>query len=329
MSATAPTAPVLRAQFSPHWQAVSSSHEAILDAVGKASPQGWLWLDIEGEIDKPTAELLLAMGLQRATVDYLRRDRLPPKIEFFGDQTVVVYRGTRDESADLDYQHVPVGLVFSDRLLVTIHRVFSGGVDDGWRRIEEAQLCGSPRAMALEVIGFAATVYQQDLLEFEQTLSGLEEDILSQPRDDMLRDLTLYRSRLRRLRRVFGYHVRVLDDWSRQQEASFSERERQVRRDAHDRWERLLSLVTMFYELCGDLIDGYISLSSHQLNRKIQVLTVVSAIFVPLTFIAGIYGMNFEYMPELAVPWAYPALMGAMVVGVTAGLWLLRRKQWL
>lgn len=321
--------PVLRAQFSPQWQVVSNSPQAILEAVSKASAQCWLWLDIQGDIDTPTTELLLAMGLQQGSVDYLKRERLPPKIEFFGEQTLVVYRGIRDEDPDLDYQHVPVGLLFTDRLLVTIHRVRSRGVDAGWQRIAASELCGSPRAMALEIIGFAATVYQQDLLEFEQTLTGLEEEILYQPQDETLRALTLYRARLRRLRRVFAYHLRLLDDWQRAQEGSYTERERALRREAHDRWERLLSLVTMFYELCGDLMDGYISLSSHQLNRKIQVLTVVSAIFVPLTFVAGIYGMNFEYMPELTVRWAYPALLALMGTGAALGLWLLRRKQWL
>ena len=69
----------------------------------------------------------------------------------------------------------------------------------------------------------------------------------------------------------------------------------------------------MYYDICGDLVDGYISISSHQLNITMRVLTVITAIFVPLTFIAGIYGMNFEYMPELSYQYGYFFVWGGHV----------------
>ncbi len=85
----------------------------------------------------------------------------------------------------------------------------------------------------------------------------------------------------------------------------------------------------MFYEICGDLIEGYISLSSHQLNLTMRVLTVITAVFVPLSFIAGLYGMNFEYIPELKFAGGYFVVLGVMIVTALGLLGLFRKKGWI
>ena len=87
--------------------------------------------------------------------------------------------------------------------------------------------------------------------------------------------------------------------------------------------------VVVFYSICGDLIDGYISITSHQLNQTMRVLTVITAIFVPLGFLAGLYGMNFDHIPELHMKGGYfvlLAVMGTIAVGLLA---LFRKIRWL
>lgn len=85
----------------------------------------------------------------------------------------------------------------------------------------------------------------------------------------------------------------------------------------------------MYYELCSDLIEGHISLSSHHLNETMKILTIISAIFVPMTFMAGIYGMNFEHMPELGWRYAYFSLLGVMAVMAVSMLVVFRKIKWL
>jgi magnesium transporter len=77
------------------------------------------------------------------------------------------------------------------------------------------------------------------------------------------------------------------------------------------------------------LIDGYISLSSHQLNNTMKILTIITAIFVPITFIAGLYGMNFTNMPELATAYGYFTVLGVMAIIAIAMLILFRKIRWL
>src|SRR5690606_35946790 len=128
---------------------------------------------------------------------------------------------------------------------------------------------------------------------------------------------------LRKLRRVFRYHERVAESLLRDTPELFTQQTddiQHVLQNLFDRTERVHSLATMYYEIAGDLIEGYLSITSHQLNNTMRVLTVITAIFVPLTFIAGIYGMNFEYMPELQIKNAYFIAMGIML---SLGLGLL------
>ena len=85
----------------------------------------------------------------------------------------------------------------------------------------------------------------------------------------------------------------------------------------------------MYYDICGDLINGYMSVTSHQLNATMRVLTVITALFVPLTFLAGIYGMNFEYIPELKADNGYFILLGVMAVVSVVLLMVFKKKRWL
>jgi magnesium transporter len=76
-------------------------------------------------------------------------------------------------------------------------------------------------------------------------------------------------------------------------------------------------------------MDLYLSGVSNRMNEVMKVLTIIATIFIPLGFFAGLYGMNFEYMPELGVRWAYPALLGFMTAVAGGMLWAFRRKGWL
>jgi magnesium transporter len=99
--------------------------------------------------------------------------------------------------------------------------------------------------------------------------------------------------------------------------------------DVYEHQERVSSLTQLYYELASDLIDGYISLASHRLNQIMKVLTIITAIFVPITFIAGIYGMNFEYMPELHSKSGYFIAIGVMATIVVTLMIIFKRNKWL
>jgi magnesium transporter len=100
-------------------------------------------------------------------------------------------------------------------------------------------------------------------------------------------------------------------------------------RDLYDHSIQVIETSETLREMLSSMLDTYLSSTSNRMNEVMKVLTIIATIFMPLTFIAGIYGMNFEHMPELGQTWAYPAVIVAMLsIGVGMGLWF-RRKGWL
>ncbi len=99
-------------------------------------------------------------------------------------------------------------------------------------------------------------------------------------------------------------------------------------RDLYDHAIQAIESVEDLRELAAGLRDFYLSAVSNRMNEIMKVLTLFASFFLPLTFLAGIYGMNFEHMPELAIPWAYPALWGVFIVLALGMLVLFRKKRW-
>jgi magnesium transporter len=298
----------------------------------QADADSRLWLDIEGEPSEQSRKLLLSLGCDPLAISDSFRERHPPKVEHFEDNTFILYRGITRLERSLDLVPQQIGLWFNDRCLITLHRGHSVSISHMWENEAREQLLRRPGILGLRIVHYACGRYLERLLEFETELGELEDGLLTERSEEDMKELVAYRSRLRRLRRIFSYHKLMAEHlWQNGGPFLGDEQDESihVRRDVFDRCERLYSLCQMYYELCGDLVEGYISLSSHHLNQTMKVLTIISALFVPLTFLAGIYGMNFEHMPELGWRYAYFTLLGVMAVVTVIMLIVFRRIRWL
>ena len=100
-------------------------------------------------------------------------------------------------------------------------------------------------------------------------------------------------------------------------------------RDVYEHVQQVTENVDSQRETVNDFLNLYMSGLSNKMNEVMKVLTIFSAVFIPLTFIAGIYGMNFEFMPELKFPWAYPVVWAVMAVVTIGMLIFFRRKRWI
>jgi magnesium transporter len=128
---------------------------------------------------------------------------------------------------------------------------------------------------------------------------------------------------------VFTYQQSVFAELARVPHELIGKRQRHQFNDVYEQMERLASLSGLYQELAGDLIDGYISLNSHRLNQIMKVLTIVAVIFLPLSLLVGVYGMNFENMPELQARYGYYVLLTVMTLIGLGLLFLFRRLRWL
>ncbi len=294
-----------------------------------------VWVNLDNCDAAEEDEIFAFFGLHELAISDARRPRHPPKLEVFDDHLFILLRGLdADSTSTLEFGTLQLALFAGQDFLVTRHIQQSVSINH-WRQSPalSASLRQSGIRLALDIAITAARRYLDLMLEFEPHLTELEDQLQERPDDSVMRELTLYRTRLRKLRRIFNYHARVFENLREEEAVAFFDPESKVYRhlvvDVYEKYERLLSLTSMFYELAGDLVEGYISLTNHDLNKTIRVLTVLTAIFVPLTFLAGIYGMNFAHMPELEWRWGYFVLLGVMLVVMVSLLALFRRIRWL
>lgn len=298
----------------------------------RATPGGFLWLDIESEVTAEIRALLHSFGCNDLAISDCSRARHPPKVESFDESCFILFRGiTRlDEALTLVPQQL--GIWVGGNFLITVHQGVSVSIDQLFGSAGEESQLRSPNVLALRLLHFASGRYLEKLMAAEERITVLEDQLLDSNSEEVLKELVTYRSRLRKLRRIFNYHHRIAESILHDGSAFLgtkNDNSYHIRRDLYDRCERLLSLCTLYYELCGDLIDGHISLTSHQLNHTMKVLTIITAIFVPITFIAGIYGMNFDNMPELHHEYGYYFVIGAIVTIAAAMVVFFKKVRWL
>jgi magnesium transporter len=298
----------------------------------EADERTLIWLDLGDEPAEEAGRLLREhFDLHPLAVQDALRERHPPKLEHFGDYTFLLLRGLSAESKDTDFSTIQLALFVGRHYLVTRHSADSPSTDLLWREVQEnaGRIAAGPAALALRLCRIMVDRYLGILLALEPRLEELEDEILSSPRDELLGELAGYKSSLKKLRRIFAYHQQVFSALRNGDYPLFGTEIVHELNDVYEHQERAVSLSGLYYELAVDLVESYISLASHHLNQIMKVLTIVTAIFVPLSFLAGLYGMNFENIPELHARSGYFILLGVMTGIAVTLLALFRKKRWL
>jgi len=306
-------------------------NEALI-AVWRENPNSLLWVDIESHDSEAERALLGELGCHPLAITDAQRSRHPPKIELFDDYIFMLYRGIYLPEDDLLFEHLQISMFVGAKIVITTHQKKSLSIDKLFTREGEKYLLKSPITLALRIFHYSCGVYLQKLFEFEEKLEEIEDQFQLAGDDKMMREITAYQSRLTKLKRTFSYHSNIgseLKTLVADETALIQQTDLHTVTDVHERIERLLSLSQMHYDICSDLINGYLSVTSHQLNQTMRVLTVITAVFVPLSFLAGLYGMNFDYMPELKITYGYYYLLGFMAVISLCLVVLFKRKRWL
>lgn len=297
----------------------------------KNDNSGFIWIDLEGEKPADEKAILQSLDCHKLAIEDVQRYRHPPKTETFDKHTLILYRGITEFNRDLTFKQMTVALFAGDRCLISCHPQPSSGINNYWENAQQENLLVSPGLLASRIMRFSVGRYLDFILEFEPSLNELEDSMQESANDEIMREVIAYQSRLRKLRRIFSYHERLVTNLLKDIPQRLIDEDGDIEhalQDLFERCERLHSLCAMYYEICGDLINGYLSISSHQLNNTMRVLTVITAIFVPLTFIVGVYGMNFDNIPELHWHYGYFYTWAGMIMFASAAS-IFAYKKWL
>ena len=186
-----------------------------------------------------------------------------------------------------------------------------------------------PGYLAYALLDAVIDGYFPILEVFGEKLEALEDNLVANPRPAVLHEIHQAKRDLLALRRAIWPQREAISALIRDEDPLFPETVRVYLRDCTDHCVQIMDGIETYRELAGGLMDVYLSCVGNRQNEVMKVLTIMASIFIPLTFMAGIYGMNFEDMPELHMRWGYPLLLAAMVVVAIGMVVYFRRKGWL
>lgn len=186
-----------------------------------------------------------------------------------------------------------------------------------------------PDYLAYALIDTIVDHYFKVMEKFGDEIEILEDRILENFDESIPEEIHALRRKLIYFRKAIWPLRDSLNTLIREESHLVSEENKIYYRDVYDHLVQIIDGIENYRDMVIGMLDMYMSQVSNKMNEVMKVLTIIATIFIPLTFIAGIYGMNFEYMPELSVPWAYPAVWAIMIIATMGMVYYFRRKKWL
>ncbi len=290
------------------------------------------WINLYGLHD---IDLVGSLGGQfgihhLALEDILNTDHRP-KFESFEDYNLIILKMLSFDEASSSVVAEQFSFVFGPHYVLSFQErrgdVFNGVRDRLERKSRRIRNRGTDY-LVYALIDSVVDSYFHILERIGDRLMVLEQDLIADPNQDCLNRIYHFKNQLLLLRKSI-WPLRELIAAMQKEESPLIDPETQLfLRDLYDHTIQVIETVEIFRDTVSGLLDLYMSSVSNRMNEVMKVLTIMASIFIPLTFIAGIYGMNFEYMPELKWRWAYPAVWMVMGATVLAMIIYFRRKRW-
>jgi magnesium transporter len=291
------------------------------------------WINVDGLHDIGIVERLGALfDIHPLTMEDILNTNQRPKYENLGHHLFVVLGMIylAPESGEVIAEQV--SLVVGSNFVISFQEA-PGDVFDAVRdRIRNGK--GKIRKMAPDYLAYAlvdAIVdgYFPVIESLGEDIETTEETLVTDPQAKTLKTIYRLRSEMIFLRRSIWPLREMVAAMERDDSPLIQPTTQRFLRDVYDHVIHVIDTIDAYRELVTGMLDTYLSSVSNRMNEVMKVLTIISTIFIPLTFIAGIYGMNFQHMPELGWRWAYPVVLGLMLcVGALMALYF-RRKRWL
>ena len=289
------------------------------------------WIDVRGlhrvNVIQSVGE---TFGLHPLVLEDILNTSQRPKIEEFEDYVFLILKMlTYDE--ETDEVHVEqVSLVLGPSFVISFQEMEGDVFDPIRERIRKGG--GRIRNAGADYLVFAILDAAVDhtfvLLEkIGDAIESIEDDLMDTPGPVVLDRIHVLKRELLFLRRSVWPLREVVGNLMKMEPGLVTERTEIYLRDVYDHTVQAIETVETFKDMASGLLDYHMSLMGNRMNEVMKVLTIIATIFIPLTFIAGIYGMNFEHMPELAWSWAYPAVLGIMAVIVLLMILWFKRKR--
>jgi magnesium transporter len=305
-------------------------------------PEARHWIDIRGYGDLELLEKLKAeFNIHPLQMEDVINDYQRPKVELDNDRLFIVSRMisfTPDKVVDDDQLSIFTGANY----VLTFQSDYDDCLETLRSRIRVGKGALRQRPvlyLAYAIMDVTIDNYFPVLVQLGDYLESLEDCLFEQPDKKTLNQILSIKREITKLRRIAWSERDKINEMLRDEDI-IPEELRLYFKDAYDHTVQVLDLVESYRETTGNLTELYLSNVSNRMNEIMKVLTIISTIFIPLSFIVGVYGMNFSSqdpaggtnplnMPELYHPYGYVALLGFITLVVMGQLYFFWRKGWL
>ncbi|KHD84587.1 magnesium/cobalt transporter CorA [Heyndrickxia ginsengihumi] len=284
----------------------------------------WYWIDFDRPSEDEVSKLRTPLQYHPLAIEDCIHKLQRPKLDYYEDHSFFVIQSI----AHKHLKKEEINIFLSERFITTFHYSKSEEINKVWTTIESSQKLKQYDTALIfyQILDNIVDNYFPYIYKIEDRLNDIENHSKHETMEKLLDSLYKTRHELLSLwhtispmtdlvyrmlnsHRLEGIHKRL---------AYFS--------DIHDHLLKLSVLVEANRELTADIRDSYISLNSYQMNRVMKILTVFTTIFMPLTFIVGVYGMNFKYMPELSWKYGYITCLFVMfIIGAGMTYWFIKK----
>lgn len=291
-----------------------------------------IWINVNGLQVSDIIELGNHLGFHPLIQEDIVNTTQRPKLEEYPKHLFFILKLITYEENTQEIEIEQISIILGDNYLVSVQEKHSDRFNIIRNRIKEDK--GIIRKMGIDYLAYSlidmiVDNYFTVLEKIGDRIEEIEDDLVLNPQIETLHDIYNLKRKMINIRKSVWPLREVISRLQRMGNTYFKETTHIYLRDVYDHTIQVIDAIETYRDLLSGMLDIYLSSISNKMNQIMQVLTIVGTIFIPLTFLAGIYGMNFQYMPELAWRNAYPTLIGVMMVITLIMILFFKRRKWL
>lgn len=291
-----------------------------------------LWVDVTSPVASDFAWLSETFQFHPLAIEDAQAPALSPKLDEYRGYLFVLAHGVHHDATPTAYRPIHASFFLGERYLVSVYPADVSEINSHPEKVQ-ALLSIGPARLMLFLLSYFVEAFAPFIQRFTEEVNRAE-DQLDTGEEKLLDDILSFKRTLAHLRQTASHQRDLLSRLSHHKNPALQE-ERFLVSDIYDRIVLLLDDVNAIREIVASILEAHEALYFHRSNAVMKLLTLVSTIFFPLTFIASLYGMNFDTsaspwnMPELLWYYGYPSAFGAMLVVVGVMLYFFRRRGWI
>ena len=291
------------------------------------------WLNVDGLHEVDIVETIGTFyDVHPLVLEDILHTNQRPKLEVFDDYLFIVVRMLSFDEKESKIVSEQVSLVLGENYVISFQELEGDVLDPLRERIRKGK--GRIRELGTDYLTYAILDvvidnYYVILEKIGEEIERFEEDLMFEPKQNLLQDIYSLKREILFLRKSVWPLREAVSALEKSESRLISKKTRPFLRDLYDHTIQVIDTIETSRDLLAGMLDLYLSSVSNKMNEVMKVLTIIATIFIPLTFIAGIYGMNFQYMPELGWHWGYFVIWGVMLIVALVMVIYFRRKKWL